>query len=94
MFQEKLLVGDLIYITVNPTNERVLVVNVSRGMLSDEVLTKIFGEDRIKEALSRLIPKVKMIASLGYHPNSKGKGKISPKRCWRYTREFARYHNQ
>lgn len=78
-FKKNFLVGDLIYITVNPTNERVLVVNVSRGMLSDDVLTKIFGEDRIKEALSRLIPKVKTIASLGYHPNSKGKGKISPK---------------
>lgn len=78
-FKENFLAGDLIYITVNPTNEKVLVVNVSRGMLSDDALTKIFGEDRIKEALSRLIPKIKMIASLGYHPNSKGKGKISPK---------------
>lgn len=78
-FKRNFLAGDLIYITVNPTNDKVLVINVSRGMVSDDVLTRLFGEDRIKAALSRLIPKVKAIASLGYHPNSKGKGDISPK---------------
>ena len=48
-------------------------------MLSDDILTKIFGKDKINDSLSRLIPKVKYIASLGYHANSKGAGEIAPK---------------
>ena len=78
-FKESFHSGDLMYISVDPSSRRVININVSRGILSDEDLAKIFGQDKIKEALSRLIPKVKEIASKGYHPNSKGIGKISPK---------------
>ena len=67
------------YISVDSSSSRVIIINVSRGILSDKDLAKIFGQDKIKEALSRLIPKVKEIASKGYHPNSKGVGKIAHK---------------
>ena len=78
-FKESFHSGDLMYISVDSSSSRVININVSRGILSDEDLAKIFGQDKIKEALSRLIPKVKEIASKGYHPNSKGTGEIAPK---------------
>ena len=78
-FKESFHSGDLMYISVDSSSSRVIIINVSRGILSDKDLAKIFGQDKIKEALSRLIPKVKEIASKGYHPNSKGVGKIAHK---------------
>lgn len=78
-FKENFHSGDLMYISVDSSSSRVIIINVSRGILSDKDLAKIFGQDKIKEALSRLIPKVKEIASKGYHPNSKGVGKIAHK---------------
>ena len=78
-FKKNFLNGDLIYITINPTNDKIIVINLSKRELSDDSLMKIFGKDKINDALSRLIPKIKQIASLGYHPNSKGAGKIADK---------------
>ena len=78
-FKKHFLTGDLVYITSNPSNNSVIVINVTRGVLSDDTLIQIFGNDKIKDALSRLIPKVREIASKGYHPNSKGAGKVVPK---------------
>ncbi len=78
-FKKHFLTGDLVYITSNPSNNSVIVINVTRGVLSDDTLIQIFGNDKIKDALSRLIPKVREIASKGYHLNSKGAGEVASK---------------
>lgn len=78
-FKKNFLSGDLIYITVNQKSDRVNIINISKEILTDDFLIRLFGQDRIDDALSRLVPKIKRISSLGYHPNSKGKGKIAPK---------------
>lgn len=78
-FKKNFLSGDLIYITVNQKNDRVIIINISKELLTDDFLIRLFGQDRIDDALSRLVPKIKRISSLGYHPNSKGKGEIAPK---------------
>lgn len=78
-FKKNFLSGDLIYITVNKKSDRVIIINISKEILTDDFLIRLFGQDRIDDSLSRLVPKIKRISSLGYHPNSKGKGKIAPK---------------
>lgn len=78
-FKKNFLSGDLIYITVNQKNDRVIIINISKELLTDDFLIRLFGQDRIDDSLSRLVPKIKRISSLGYHPNSKGKGEIAPK---------------
>lgn len=78
-FKKNFLSGDLIYITVNQKNDRVIIINISKELLTDDFLIRLFGQDRIDDSLSRLVPKIKQISSLGYHPNSKGKGEIAPK---------------
>lgn len=78
-FKKNFLSGDLIYITVNQKNDRVIIINISKEILTDDFLIRLFGQDRIDDSLSRLVPKIKRISSLGYHPNSKGKGEIAPK---------------
>ena len=64
-FKKNFLSGDLIYITVNQKNDRVIIINISKEILTDDFLIRV--------------PKIKRISSLGYHPNSKGKGEIAPK---------------
>lgn len=78
-FKEHVESGHLIYLTVSPDNDKVIVINLSVAMIEDVQLSKVFGADKVKEALSRLIPSIKEIASQGFHKNSKGTGKIAPK---------------
>jgi hypothetical protein len=55
------------------------VINVSQFLPHERILTTLFGRDLINESLNRLIPKIRNIAGKGFHPNSKGEGKIDPK---------------
>ena len=48
-FKENFHSGDLMYISVDSSSSRVIIINVSRGILSDKDLAKIFGQDKIKE---------------------------------------------
>lgn len=77
----KFYVGDLIYITVKnyEGKNRIVLINVTHNIPSEEFLKRYFGRDRIQDALSRLIPKLKTIFKTGYHKNIKGIGKIAPK---------------
>ncbi|WP_340011906.1 MvaI/BcnI family restriction endonuclease [Paenibacillus sp. FSL H7-0690] len=76
----KVNVGDLLYLTVtvgpNPT---VVIINVTNNIPTEFELKQVFGIDDIADSASRLIPLVKKIAQAGYHQNSKGSGKFSPK---------------
>ena len=71
--------GHLIYITVAPESDRVIILNLSVDRIDDIRLSTVFGVDKIKESLKRLLPNIKKVASQGFHPNSKGVGKIAPK---------------
>lgn len=74
--------GDLLYFTVSNTdgkNPHIVLINVTKNIPSEFQLRQLFGIDNIADSASRLIPKVKEIAKLGFHKNSKGPGKIQPK---------------
>ena len=71
-------VNDLIYITINNQNELTLF-NVTHSMPHNSIVIELFGQDKIEESLTRLIPQIKRVAQQGYHSNSKGEGKIAPK---------------
>ncbi|MEK5234759.1 MvaI/BcnI family restriction endonuclease [Paenibacillus sp. FSL L8-0470] len=76
----KVNVGDLLYLTVTVgPKSGVVIINVTNNIPSKSQLKKFFGIDDIADSASRLIPLVKKIAQAGYHKNSKGSGKISPK---------------
>lgn len=75
-------IGDLLYFTVSRVenkNPSLILINVTKNIPSELQLKQCFGIDEIIDAASRLIPKVKEIAKFGFHKNSKGPGKISPK---------------
>ncbi|KAA1039067.1 restriction endonuclease [Macrococcus equipercicus] len=73
--------GDLLYFTVAVIDDKpkVILVNTSRNTPSKELLTSFFGIDDIKSSVDKLLPLIKDIARQGYHPNSKGIGKVAPK---------------
>ncbi|HFI0789889.1 TPA: MvaI/BcnI family restriction endonuclease [Streptococcus suis] len=71
-------VNDLIYITINNQNELTLF-NVTHSIPHNSIVIELFGQDKIEESLTRLIPQIKRVAQQGYHSNSKGEGKIAPK---------------
>lgn len=72
--------GDLIYFTVNKQkNNELTLFNLTHNTPKDSTVIELFGQDKVEDSLGRLIPQVKKIAKQGYHPNSKGIGKISPK---------------
>ncbi len=76
----KVNVGDLLYLTVAvDQNPKVVIINVTNNIPTELELKQVFGIDDIADSASRLIPLVKKIAQEGYHKNSKGSGKISPK---------------
>ena len=77
----KITVGDLLYITVAKSEEfmHVVILNTTRNVPNDDVLLGTFGIGGVEDSASRLIPAVKAIARAGFHPNSKGEGKFSPK---------------
>lgn len=69
--------GDLLYITI--VNQKVVVINVTHNIPTNEILSEVFGINIINEALERLISKVRNIAKFGYHPNEFRNGKPSPR---------------
>lgn len=77
----KFNVGDLLYITVRQTelNNRLIIINTTQNKPSDTLLLDTFGVSIVTDAANRLISKVRIIAQSGFHPNSKGPGRISPK---------------
>lgn len=81
--QHKLNTGDLLYFTVISDNAagepEVILINLTSYIPSENLLMEVFGADQIAVALTELLPKIRQIASAGYHPNSKGPGKVSPK---------------
>lgn len=81
-YQEQVInVGDLLYITVNRhgTSPEITIMNVTNNTPSESLVAKLFNGDRIQDSLSRLIPLVRQVAQQGFHLNSKGSGKSSPK---------------
>ncbi|MDF2002662.1 MvaI/BcnI family restriction endonuclease [Bacillus pumilus] len=76
----KINIGDLLYLTVaGDQNPKVVIINVTNNIPTESELKQVFGIDDIADSASRLIPLVKKIAQEGYHKNSKGIGKFSPK---------------
>ncbi|ARE09987.1 hypothetical protein UC317_0468 [Lactococcus lactis subsp. lactis] len=74
-------IGDLIYITINKSENphQITLINVTKNIPNDNTLSLEFGDDAVEEALQRLIPLITKISKNGFHSNSKGPGKISPK---------------
>ena len=82
LFQQGLInEGDLLYVSVNTQKPlpTITVMNITNNIPSNRILLQFFGDDRVNYSLSRLIPMIGNVAQKGYHPNSKGIGKISPK---------------
>lgn len=78
--EDKVNVGDLLYISFSNLIENdLIIINLTNNTPTEVELQNAFGIDEIADSASRLIPKVKAIAKLGYHRNSKGTGKLSPK---------------
>lgn len=76
----KINIGDLLYLTVaGDQNPKVVIINVTNNIPTESELKQVFGIDDIADSASRLTPLVKKIAQEGYHKNSKGIGKFSPK---------------
>ncbi|MBG9770923.1 MvaI/BcnI family restriction endonuclease [Bacillus vallismortis] len=77
----KVNVCDLLYITVTDLAgaKQIVILNLTNNVPSEEVLTKVFGIDKVADSASRLLPQIKRIAQAGFHKNSKGSGKVSPK---------------
>lgn len=74
----KINLNDLIYITINNQKELTLF-NVTHSIPQNSAIIQLFGQDKIEDSLSRLIPQIRNIAQQGYHSNSKGAGKIAAK---------------
>lgn len=82
LYQErKVNIGDLLYISVTDLSigKRLVILNTTSMKPTNRQLAKVFGISAVTDSATRLIPAVKRIAQAGYHPNSKGKGKVSPK---------------
>lgn len=78
---KKISSNDLLYFTVSKKNKtpKILIINLTQNIPKEDILSKIFNNDEINSALSRLIPKIKNIAKNGLYKNSKGVGKLKPK---------------
>lgn len=74
-------IGDLLYISIfyDNGNPYLVIINISVPTINEEQLYNIFGISQVDDALNRLIPQIRFIAQQGYHPNSAGSGRISPK---------------
>ena len=73
--------GDLLYFTVAERGgeKRILILNLTHGFPPEERLQSELGEDEILRYLEELLPRLRQICRDGYHDNSKGPGRISPK---------------
>lgn len=82
LFQDrKVHIGDLLYISLVTDGpfRQIVILNTTKNTPTESILLRIFGVGAITDSASRLIPAVVDIARAGFHPNSKGSGKISPK---------------
>lgn len=79
--QQLLSVGSLLYFTVSKKCNRphIVLINVSSFNPHNSLLESTFGVDILTDSFSRLLPLMKSIAQGGWHPNSKGTGKIDNK---------------
>ncbi len=73
--------GDLLYFTVAEQGgeKRIFILNLTHGFPSEGRLRRELGEDETLCYLEKLLPRLRQIRESGYHDNSKGPGKISPK---------------
>lgn len=78
---KKVSIGDLLYITVvkDTISAQIVILNTTNNTPEKYRLRDVFGLGAINESALRLIPEIMDIAKSGFHPNSKGKGKVSPK---------------
>ena len=58
---------------------QIFIFNTSYQLPSERILSNIMHLTPAEQKLNELLPKIKAIAKQGYHPNSKGSGKVSPK---------------
>lgn len=82
LFRDRVVhIGDLMYITVVTDGpfRQIVILNTTKNTPTEGILLSIFGVGAVTDSASRLIPAVIDIARAGFHPNSKGAGKISPK---------------
>lgn len=73
--------GDLLVLVPFTNNGKpiIYIFNVSHDLPTQNQLPSSFKLNPSQQLLKRIFPKIKKIAQQGYHPNSKGTGKISPK---------------
>lgn len=75
-------IGDLIYFsTMKNSNDQIeiIMINLTHNIPDEKMLESVFGVDKIVQTLNELYPKILRIAKEGFHDNSKGEGKVSPK---------------
>lgn len=75
--------GDLLVIFPYLVNQgkqlRIFIFNSSYDLPNDTALSKLFDIDSTHKKLAHILSVVHIIAKEGYHSNSKGEGKVSPK---------------
>lgn len=79
--KRELMVDDLLlFSTIKQHDEnKIVMINLTHNYPSDKILYDCLGLDKISEVWKELEPKLRDIVRTGYHNNSKGLGKISPK---------------
>ena len=80
--EREINVGDLLYFSVikeQENNSRIIMINLTHNIPDEKMLEMVLGTDKVAEALSELMPKIKEIVKKGFHDNSKGEGTYSPK---------------
>ena len=73
-------VGDLLVLVPIVKNKKIVIYifNASFDLPDQDTLSHLFDLTPSQKLLQQIFPKIKKIAQQGYHPNSKGVGKISP----------------
>lgn len=82
MKDKKINIGDLLYFSVYKQSKglaEIIMINLTHNIPNKKLLEHILGVDRISETLHELYPRICKIVKQGFHDNSKGKGKVSPK---------------
>jgi hypothetical protein len=80
--EKEINVGDLLYFsTLRNTGQetKIIIINLTHNIPDQPMLESVFGADIISETFNELYPKILKIVHEGYHNNSKGFGKVSPK---------------
>lgn len=72
--------GDLLYFTINNNNgKKITIINVTKNQPTEFLLASVFGQDKVEESLTRLIPKMKTIAANGFQPSMNNASKNFPR---------------